>query len=656
MREVISRPIQSLWGGKSQKVDALAALKALLELINEAALIYDLNNNRILDANAAFLVLSASPRQEVVNARLDEFLELFDRAELSEPGQKSSILRVRNRPSLPVQIKNAWLDAEIQWQVLRFLPENSLRLTSGEWQEKIFQSLKRLPVLTQGTDLSGALESILTIIHDLFDTHLVCIYHAEANTPELTKLVTIEEITCFPQNLPSSDLARLASPTLWMPGKRVSTDLHRSARIANLSYVASTPLSQENGISGFLAVGGIDSQPPAILMSTIELLGAYAGLAFENVIRFTNQANLAKAQSHQLAVQAAIYDYIQDGILVLKPDLTIAEINPAAEILFGYTINEVQGKNVENIVITPDRLMPVLTSACSGISTPNIESMSLHKRNGQAFTADLKVIPIEENQEVTAIILIVRDISEHEQIRLQTRQLEQRALLGEFMGVFAHEVLNPINSISTGLQLLSRRLGADNPHQELIARMENDCARLHHQMEALKNFAKPYEPVQEPVNLTEALLRLLERWRPRMERLNITYVFQPAEQLPAVKGDLRALEQVFTNLITNAIDAMRESGGILTVRTNLVEIISNRPQVEVIVSDNGPGIPDEIRDRIFEPFVTTKPMGTGLGLPISKRIVTAHRGNMTVNSFPGGTVFHVYLPVCEDDPECQSQS
>ncbi len=216
------------------------------------------------------------------------------------------------------------------------------------------------------------------------------------------------------------------------------------------------------------------------------------------------------------------------------------------------------------------------------------------------------------------------------------------------MGVFAHEVLNPINNISTGLQILSRRLASENSLQDLVSRMENDCERLHHQMEALKTYAKPYEPKQELVDIPQLLNRIVERWRPRMERLNIRHVFQSAEKLPPVIGDWRALDQVFNNLISNAIDAMKENGGVLSVKVSLSTMVSNRPHLEIAVSDNGPGIPDDIREKIFEPFVTTKASGTGLGLSITKRIVTAHRGSITFNSYPGATVFRIFLPASEE--------
>jgi signal transduction histidine kinase len=130
-----------------------------------------------------------------------------------------------------------------------------------------------------------------------------------------------------------------------------------------------------------------------------------------------------------------------------------------------------------------------------------------------------------------------------------------------------------------------------------------------------------------------------------MTRLRVESYYQSDEKLPNVKGDSRSLEQVFTNLISNAVEVMRDTGGALSVQAVVSEQITNPPHIEVTVTDNGPGIPDEIKNRLFEPFVSNNPRGTGLGLAISKQIVTAHRGSIHASSFPGGTVFHVLIPV-----------
>jgi two-component system, NtrC family, sensor histidine kinase AtoS len=145
--------------------------------------------------------------------------------------------------------------------------------------------------------------------------------------------------------------------------------------------------------------------------------------------------------------------------------------------------------------------------------------------------------------------------------------------------------------------------------------------------------------------------------RPRMERMNVQGSLQVAPDCPPIIGSPRALEQVFINLINNAVQAMSDSGGQLMIKVqqapeeDLLDIlISKRDHsryVEINVIDTGPGIPQEYQERIFQPFYTTNMSGTGLGLAIAKRIITAHRGNISVTSFPGGTVFRVFLPASE---------
>jgi signal transduction histidine kinase len=118
---------------------------------------------------------------------------------------------------------------------------------------------------------------------------------------------------------------------------------------------------------------------------------------------------------------------------------------------------------------------------------------------------------------------------------------------------------------------------------------------------------------------------------------------------PPVSGNLRALEQIFSNLINNALQAMGEEGGRLAIKAQVVQVASGRQSVEVSVADTGPGIPVDIQERIFQPFFTTERNGTGLGLAITKRIVTAHKGNIRLESFPSGTVFYVQIPVALDE-------
>ena len=168
-------------------------------------------------------------------------------------------------------------------------------------------------------------------------------------------------------------------------------------------------------------------------------------------------------------------------------------------------------------------------------------------------------------------------------------------------------------------------------------------------MQSALSFSRPAEARPEPVELAVIIPALVDRWRPRLARLNVRQEVKNSAHNTTILGDLRNLEQVFNNLIGNAVQAMSDSGGNLTINIRPVAGPGDRPQVDVSVSDDGPGIPDEISERIFEPFFTTNRNGTGLGLAIAKRIVTKHKGSIKVSSVPGGTVFQVILPLSDGE-------
>lgn len=337
--------------------------------------------------------------------------------------------------------------------------------------------------------------------------------------------------------------------------------------------------------------------------------------------------------------------------MILNTDLSIWLLNPSAELMLGYQMKEIIGHPVENILIGPDNLMPLLESTRQELILQRLGIVQIHRRDGDALPVDMRIIPVVQQEELYAILLYLRDVSENEEFRMRAQQLEHRAVLGEFTAVFAHEVRNPINNISLGLQILSRTFSNDPKNKEMVDRMVQDCDRLNHQMEAVLSYSKPFDAVYENIDLRYLIQRVVDRWKPRMSRVGVKEFVQKPEKPVEISADPRLLEQVFINLIGNAVEAMSgQGGGTLGVIIQQVNNISNFPQIEVKVTDSGPGIPEEVSGHIFEPFVTTKKTGTGLGLAISKRIVTAHRGNITVESYPGGgTIFAVYLPIIQGE-------
>ncbi len=231
--------------------------------------------------------------------------------------------------------------------------------------------------------------------------------------------------------------------------------------------------------------------------------------------------------------------------------------------------------------------------AQQGIPTHDLGNIHLHSRDGQAFLALVRTIPVVTDGVTDKIIILIHDLSEHEQFRVRTQQLEHRALLGEVTAIFAHEVRNPINNISSGLQLMAHTLPEESPHRENINRLLHECVRLDHHMKAVLDFSRNTEFVMEPIDLPGMIQRLLDLWRPRLNRVNVTALPQFAPQTPRVWGDPRALEQVFTNLISNAVQAMSDNGGTLAVKITPLDQPGERKKVEISISDTGPGIPEE---------------------------------------------------------------
>jgi len=346
---------------------------------------------------------------------------------------------------------------------------------------------------------------------------------------------------------------------------------------------------------------------------------------------------------------AIAQDAVQDSLIALTSDYKVILLNRAAEASLGYSNAEAQGLPVADILIGTDNLMPALRIAQDGIPTINQDQIRLYRRSGEAFLARVSTLPVVDGETVEGMIVMIQDLSEQEIAKSQAEQLQQHALLGTVIAIFAHEVRNPLNSISAGLQLMDYKLPPDDPKRETIALMQADCSRVESLMKNVLTYARSTEIDMEPVDLGLLVGTLLDRMRAKITAANITHHMKADPNTPLVMGNPRALEQVFTNLINNAIEAMEQNGGVLGVKVQPAETTGKRQYATVMVADNGPGIPKEIQENLFKPFFTTKSSGTGLGLAITQRILTAHKGLIQLNSFPGGTVFTVQIPAIQPD-------
>lgn len=223
--------------------------------------------------------------------------------------------------------------------------------------------------------------------------------------------------------------------------------------------------------------------------------------------------------------------------------------------------------------------------------------------------------------------------------RLEQKQLEMEHLarIGQMAAVLAHEIRNPLGTIKGFAQLLAERLGGDD--RALVEPLISESSRLEALVHGLLLYGRPPQP--EPRSTDSAAIRdILELHAARLaEGRNVRVVFD----VPSVtfRTDPNLLQQVLLNLVRNAVEAVEgRPGAEVAVR---LETAGGR--LAWVVSDNGPGLPGEIRERLFEPFATTRSSGTGLGLAISRRLTEALSGSLSLSSGGGGTEARVTLPL-----------
>ena len=643
----VSSPIPwpSIWRGKSP---ALADLGVLLDFVSDPALILDKAHGSIILASSSFLTFSAYSSTDLIGHPIQKFFQDPFEASLTTGEEPIVKFLRKHRSPIDVKVSVSPIDNSGQWVLLKF--QQVQHQLQWNWHEVFMNGMIELSRLAGIGNLQNSLEQAVQILHNILGQEMVGVYQAEGNFPRLRLAAAFDPGLILPETLPSSDLIRLTTTTIWFQGKRVTTDLYRNCRVKDVSYLASTPLGQEGAWLGLLVVGDRQTQPINHLSQLMSVVGTILNTAIEHNILVTNQQNMIEMQDQALSIRNVLAEHVREGVVVLGPDLNIREINPVAEVMLGYTDKEARNHPVESILIGSKRLIPALNSALEGVAIHNLGDAMLHHRDGRAFPAMIETIPVEKDNLVQAILIVITDISADEQIKVRTQQLEQRAVIGEVIQAFAHEVRNPINNISLTLEAMAGLLSPDDPNQDFVSRMQSDCFRLGHLMESILASAKPLEPRFERIELQFLLRKIIERWRPRLAKVNVSPFFQMEPNVPPIKGDPRSLEQVFSNLISNAVDAMsKHGGGTLAIKLAPLNTIPNLPQVEVTVTDDGPGIPDEILEHIFEPFVSNNPRGTGLGLAITKQIVTAHRGSVQADTFPGGTVFQVVLPAYSEE-------
>lgn len=333
-------------------------------------------------------------------------------------------------------------------------------------------------------------------------------------------------------------------------------------------------------------------------------------------------------------------DDAPDGVQIVDMDGLVVYSNKTVEKIFGYPPKELEGKHVNQL--NKDRefaekiIIPSLKKTGRWIG----EVTGQHK-NGRTFPVLLNTSVFRGGSgKPLALVGIIRDLTEQKEIEHLEKQLlkaDKLATIGHLASGVAHEINNPLGNISLYAQMLLKKIEDESTRNKLNI-INDEANRAAHIVKGLLDFARPSEPILIQTDINGEISKILSILKHELEYIKVKTILP---QLPLINCDPGQISQVLMNIITNSIQAIEVNGNI-TIETRV-----ENNNVEIIITDNGCGIPGENLNKIFDPFFTTKKPGegTGLGLSISNGIIKSHNGSIDVKSEVGkGTTFIIKLP------------
>jgi two-component system sensor kinase FixL len=356
----------------------------------------------------------------------------------------------------------------------------------------------------------------------------------------------------------------------------------------------------------------------------------------------TDRLSLENRLTSSEARWRSIIESAVDGIVVIDAKGRIEAFNPAAEQLFGYCEDELIGRNVNILMPSPYHeehdgyLSRYLTTGVQKIIGIGRE-VTGRRKDGSTFPLHLAVgeMTVGGERKFTGIL---HDLSSRVQLEGQLREQAALARLGEMAAVIAHEVKNPLAGVRGAVQVIGGRLPAGSKDREIANEIVKRIDGLNNLMKDLLLFARPPRPQASLVDVAALVTTTADLLRedPAVAGVQIGV----GGSTTPVMADAELLKIVFVNILVNGAHAMQGRGAI-QVSVSIQDRVCS-----IVVRDTGPGIPPEIREKIFTPFFTTKSRGTGLGLATAKRLVEAHAGTIRVACPPeGGTVVTIELPI-----------
>jgi signal transduction histidine kinase len=366
---------------------------------------------------------------------------------------------------------------------------------------------------------------------------------------------------------------------------------------------------------------------------------------------------------------------MSSGVVAIDAQGEVVMLNPGAQSILGCPDGEPSdafGKHCLDVLRLQPTVARLLLETLDGRAALSRAELVLKEVRGQlASTIGLTLTPVRDpHGEVRGAAIVFRDLTPFERMSEQERLRDRLAALGQMAAGLAHEIRNPLAGMEVVTGLLKRRLADRDEECALVAKLQVEARSLARTVEDCLEFVRPISPERGFVDPTDLVNDSLDT---ALKRISFAGEIERAfdEELPQLNADVDQLRAVVTNLILNALEAMDGQGGDgekrLVLGLNLIgpppsdrsvrigvdgreeSGTEARQEIVISVSDTGPGVPNELKEKVFYPFFTTKPSGSGVGLATAQKIVVGHGGVLELDSEAGrGCTFRVRVPIEEE--------
>jgi PAS domain S-box-containing protein len=352
-----------------------------------------------------------------------------------------------------------------------------------------------------------------------------------------------------------------------------------------------------------------------------------------------------------LAQLAAIVESSNDAIIGKTLDGIITSWNSGAEKIYGYSAQEAIGSPIAILVPPelPDDEPRFLERIKRGDRVDRHETVRFRK-DGQRIDVSLTISPIKDTTgDIIGASTIARDITEHKRMQQALRDSDKLVTVGKLAAGVAHSIRNPLTSVKMRLFSMEGTAGLSESEREDLKVISEEIRQIDGIVRNFLEYSRRPRLTMQKVSPSEVVDLALNLLKQRLDSYGVEVRLSRQSSLPEIYADPDQLKEALVNLLVNASEAMGYGGSIAIAEEEVGDGPRGR-KVVIRVSDNGPGFPHSIQDKLFEPFFTTKEEGTGLGLTIAARIIEEHGGKLELSSREGeGAISTISLPVKEEE-------